>query len=175
MTREEIGEAFRAALARFQERKYVYRSYSEAERRAAWVEARELPRPDMSREYRPAETLAEWADDVVLLWGRPSMTGQPEAPLIVTLAEAARDSAQAAVKVLKEARTLEPAVQWVVYQNIGHWQRHDRAGRLGTDRLALALLAEWERLKLPVTDPAATPVARRRRRAWEALEAEAAS
>lgn len=173
LSREEIAAAYKAALDRKKTgRRQEYQSHTEAERRLAWVEARELPRSNLhAPEWRDAENLGEWLDDRVIEWAHAAAC--PEAPLMITLAEAARDSTAEALKALRAARDLPAAVQWNVFQNLGKWDRADDRGRTLGDRLAAALLGEWSRLKLPEKDPAATQQAKRRQRHWERTEMEA--
>jgi hypothetical protein len=170
MTRDEIAAARNAARERYEARRNVYRSYSERERRAAWLEERELPSCGIyDPEFRDPETPAEWLDDVVLQWGG-TMRALAEAPVMVAVAEAARESAAAAVKALGAARELAPAAQWSVFQNIRSWRSQDESGRLGTVRLTAALLDGWSRLKLPEEDPGLERKPRRRNRPWEVVE-----
>ena len=162
------------------DRENVYRSYTLQEERQAWLEGRDLERVSISAApFRDPETLAEWLDDRVIEWGQQLLQGSPEAAVIVTVAEAAREGAAAAVRALGAAKQLTPAAAWNVYQTLQGWPGADDR-RLGAD-LAAALTAEWRRLKLPEKDPAPetgaeeTADRRRKRRRWGAIEAEAAS
>jgi hypothetical protein len=183
MTREQVTAAHKAALERKKrDRENVYKSYTVAEERQAWLEGRELERISIySAPYRDPATLAEWLDDRVLEWGQRLMRDRPEAALMVAVAEAARESTAAAARALKAARELTAAEAWAVYQNLDGWPALDPTRRLGADLLGAALTAEWRRLKLPTEDPAADTAAgetadrRRRRRRWGAIETEAAS
>jgi hypothetical protein len=152
-SRAALREIYEAALARYQQdRRNKWHSYTEAERRQAWVEGRELPRMDLyAPEYRPPETAAEFFDDRIIEWGhRP---GFPEAPVLIEVAAAARESAEAAVQAVRAARRLDRRIQWVIYQNLLSWKQHSNADRTGADRTARAVLAEWSRLGLPEEDP----------------------
>jgi hypothetical protein len=174
MTREEIAAARTAAVERVRGRHSgEYRTHTEQQRREAWIRGEELTPHDWhAPAVRPAETLGDWLDDRVLEWGQMP---HGEGALLVTVLEAARDSAEAACRALKAARALTPPQQWGAYRNISDWRTEDRASRLGAERLALALLAEWDRLRLPTEAAAAQPAATRRRRPWETAETEAAS
>lgn len=153
MTRDEIGTTFRAVLDRYrQDRRNEYRSYSRAELLRAELDGRVLPRHDLSSpEYRGPATLGEWLDDRVLEWGR--LAGDPAAPFLVTLAEAARGGADAAVRVVREARRLEPRAQLTVFRNLELWRRLGDSDRGGADGVIAAVLGEWSRLRLPEADP----------------------
>ena len=172
MTDGEVQAAYRAALERKKTgRRNEYRSYSVAQERRAWLEGQELERVSIySGEYRDPADLGQWLDDRVIDWAHHR--GTREAPLMITLAEAAREGTAAAVKALSAARGLPPDVQWTVYRNLQSWRSLDETGRLGADMLAAALLAEWSRLKLPEADPALTEQpGRKERRRW--IESEA--
>lgn len=171
MTREQVTAARKAAVERIRGRhRGEFRTHTEAERREAWIRGEELiPHDWHAPAVRPPENFGEWADDQVCVWGQMT-TG--EGALLAGVLEAARDGAEAACRALRAARDLTPAQQFAVYLNFRDWRTADRADRLGADRLALALLAEWRRLKLPEEDPVAAAQAPRRRRRWE-IEAEA--
>ena len=162
MTRGEMTAAYKAALERKKAgRRVEYRSYTLEEERRAWLEGRELERVSLyASEWRDPETLAEWLDDRAIEWGH-SM-GTPEAPVMFTLTEAARENAEAAARALKAVQGLPPEVQWNCYQNLDGWRRLDETGRLGAGPLVSALLAEWRRLKLPAEDPAIAKANRQR-------------
>jgi hypothetical protein len=170
LSRGEVRAAAAAALQRVRGRQTSdYSTITEQERRQAWLEGRELREHDWhAPAVRPAESFAEWADDTVLAWRQ--LEGDPVQPLIVAIIEAARASVEDAVRLLRAARDLPREAQWSLYQNFGAWRGHEHADRLGLGRLALALLAEWKRLGLADTDPAAQPAGRRRRRRWEIAE-----
>lgn len=170
MDRAQVAAARQAALARLRgTRRNPDAGHTEAERRQAWAEGRELPRLDLyGPQWKPPAVPAEFFDDRVIEWGR---LGFAETPVMVTIAAAGRDGAAAAVQAVRAAREVAPAVAWNVFQNMERWRAHDDAVRTGADRVVAAMLGEWGRLRLPEADPA--PKERRRRqRPWE-IEAEA--
>jgi len=67
--------------------------------------------------------------------------GFPES-LVLAVAAAARESAEAAVKALSAARQLEPRVQFTVFENLRLWRGHADATRLETQRTVDALLGD---------------------------------
>jgi hypothetical protein len=153
MTVDEVGVAWRAAVARMQEgRRNEYRSYTRAEQLRAELDGRTLPRLDLNApEFRGPRTLAEFLDDRVIERGR--LAGMPETPLLVTIAEAARGGAEAAVRVVRLARQLEPRIQLVVYRNLEIWRASGDADATGARGLVAAVLAEWSRFRLPDREP----------------------
>jgi len=171
ITPDDAAPVFAAALERKQSRRNVYVSYTEAERRQAWVECRELPNPPVNGpEFAAPKSAGEWWDDrIVERW---TVRGWPETPLlVVTAAAAAWDGDDAARAALRAAGNLEPALQWTVFQNLRLWRSHADAARFGVERTVDVLLAEWSRLKLPERDPAVTRKTPRRRRSWETAAA----
>jgi hypothetical protein len=178
MTRDEIAAASAAALARKREsRANEYRTYSRAERLRAELEERELPQSAglYAREFRGPSSASDFWDDRLLERNR-SWWDFPETALLITLADLLRegdhDGARAA---LKAAKALEPGVQWAVFGQLRLWKANADAPRWDAERAVNGLLAEWQRLKLPETDPAAQSQPRRRRRRWETSETEAAA
>lgn len=162
MAPAEMAAACRAAVERKKAgRRVEYRSYTVQEERQAWLEGRELERVSIyAPEWRDPENLAEFLDDRVIEWGHAQ--GSPEAPVMIAVAEAARESTAAAVRALKAARALPPEVAWNVYRNLDRWRALDEAGRMGVGPLVAALSAEWRRLKLPAEDPALAEAKRQR-------------
>lgn len=145
-------EVYQAALQRLGERRNGYATYSEAERRRAWLEGRTLPRMDpFAPRFRPPETAAEYFDDRLIEWGR--LPGDPAAPVLVAVADAARESAAAVVQAVKAAKRLDRRVQWVIFSNLLLWKGGNEAAKTGADRIVSAALGEWSRLRLPETDP----------------------
>lgn len=80
----------------------------------------------------------------------------PETPVLFAVAAAARGGGlAAAVAAVRSsgARRLDRRAQWVVYQCLGDWRGAGNAGRFGADRVVAAVVAEWARLGLAVSDP----------------------
>jgi hypothetical protein len=148
-----LREIYQAALERVKARRNEWRSCSEAERRRAWVECRELPpRQDLNvPSLRPPETAADFFDDRICEWA--GLRGDPVMPVLLAVADAARGGADAAVKAVRAARQLDVRAQWVACQNLSIWRQHGHAAKTGADRIVAAVLGEWSRLKLARTDP----------------------
>lgn len=141
-----------AALARKRERRNHYESYSETERLRARLEDRALPSVSvMAPELRDPESVPEFFDDRIVEWGK--LLNDPAAPVLLAVAAAARESAQAAVQAVGAARRLDRQAQWVIYQNLRAWHGHHDAARTGSGRALGAVLAEWSRLGLAEEDP----------------------
>ena len=171
MTRDDVAAVFAAALERRSRERRFTREWTEAERRQAWVDDVELPERRLyDPEFRSAESSNDFWDDRILE-RNSSWHGNPETPALTALAVAARDAGDAAAAV-ELAGQLDPAVQWVVFQQLGLWRKHEDAVRLGAGRLVDQMLAEWERLGLQTEDPG-KPRPERRKRRWE-IETEAA-
>lgn len=154
MERAGAAGAYAAAVERKKAtRRNVYRCYTVAEERQAWIEGRELDRSVglYSDEFAEPKTLAEFCDDRVIEWGK--LAGFPEAGVMVAVAAAARDGAGEAVKALTAARQLTPAQQWAAYRSLRAWPSLDVSKRLGVGPLVAALSAEWARLRLATEDP----------------------
>lgn len=177
MTREEVAAAWNAAVERrSRERRYV-RDWTELERRQAWLENRELPE---RRLYDPDFTTKSAADfwDDRIIERNSSWWGRPETPVLTALAAAARDgSGDGVLAAVKLARHLTPAAQFAVFGQLRLWRRHEDAPRFGAEQAAGRILAEYERLRLPVEDPAQKQQAERRKPPWERayIDTEAAS
>jgi hypothetical protein len=140
-----------AATERVKARRTGWTSYSDAERRQAWLEGRELPRQSINDPaFAPPSSLAEFADDLVITWG--ALPFEP-GPALAVIADAVRDGREAAVRAVRAARRLTRAEQWAAYQNIDRARHQPDAARTGADRVLLAVLGEWSRLKLADTDP----------------------
>jgi hypothetical protein len=148
--RDEVAAAYAAALERKQDRRNVYRSYTEAERRQAWLKDRPLPNISINApEFREPKTAGEFFDDRIIERGK--LTGFPETPVLVAIAAAARESAAAAVAAAKAAKGLERPVQAVAYANLLLWKGHPEAGVTDAERVVVAVLNEWSRLRLTET------------------------
>ncbi len=117
------------------------------------MEARELPRDSLyAPEFREPSSVAEFFDDRVLERDR-QFWDLPETPLLLEVADAARESADAAVRAVRAARRLDVRVQWVIYQNLVLWKGGNKAATTGADRIVSAVLGEWSRLRLTAEDP----------------------
>lgn len=163
MSRADQDAAYKAALERKKtERRVEYRANTVAEERQAWLEGRTLERMSIftTPDWRAPQNLAEYLDDRLIEWAHAGAS--PEAPVMIAVAEGARESTAAAVRALKAAKELTPEAAWSVYQNLDRWPGIDETRRLGADRLTAALLAEWRRLKLPEEDPALAEAKRQR-------------
>jgi hypothetical protein len=152
MTAAADVRAVRAAAAeRVRARRTGWTCYSDAERRAAWIEGRELPRQEISAPaFAPPSSVAEFADDLVLAWG--ALPFEP-GPALVVIADAVRDGREAAVRAVRAARRLTRAEQWAAHQNIDRARHQPDAARTGADRVLLAVLGEWSRSGLQDRNP----------------------
>lgn len=155
MTRDEMGAVFRAAVARLREgRRNVYQSYSRADRLRAELDGRTLPSASIfSPEFRGPETVAEFFDDRIIEWGK--MPGDPVAPVLLAIADAAREDLEAAVRMVKTARQLDKRAQWTAYQNLLKWKQGSRSANAtaAAERIVNTVLGEWSRLHLAEGNP----------------------
>jgi hypothetical protein len=148
----DVRAVHAAAVARMRERENHYQSPTEKERRAAWIEARQLETISIyAPMFREAKTAAEFFDDRICEWG--SLLGDPQAPVLLAIADAAREDAAAAARAVAAARQLDRRGQWLVYSNLGHWHSHADAARVGAETVVKAVLREWSKLKLAEEDP----------------------
>ena len=147
-----MREAWEAARERREARRNVYQSYTEAEELRARLEGRTLERVSiMAPQFRGPSTAAEFFDDRILE-RNSSFWGLRETPVLIEVAAAAREGAEAAVRAVKAARQLDRPAQWVVCQSITAWGRGD-AAKTGADQAVNAVLREWSRLRLQQGDP----------------------
>lgn len=154
----DVRPLYEAAIGRLKrDRSNDVRSYTREEEREARMDGRTLPRHDWNApDYRDARTAAEFFDDRIITHGSPLGGGSmPAAPVLVAVADAARESAAAAVEALAAARQLEPQVQFNVYRNLLLWKSAADAGTTGAAVTVSALLREYSRLRLPEEDPSA--------------------
>jgi hypothetical protein len=149
MTRDEVTAVYQAALERKKrERRYV-REYTAAEKRQAWTEDRELPERGLHDPDWVTRSAADFWDDMIIRHGSPLGGGAfPESLVLVAVAAAARESAEAAVRALGAGRHLSPAAQAAVFENLRTWKAEPAAMQYGADRVVGQLLAEWDRLEL---------------------------
>ena len=149
-----LAGIWNAARERLEARRNVHQSPSEAERRKAWMEVRELPQGTLyAPRFRPPSSAAEYFDDKIIERNR-QYWGLPETAVLLEVAAAARENASAAVRAVRAARKLDARVQWVVCQNVREWGRDGDAARTGADRITAAVLGEWHRLGLQEEAPA---------------------
>lgn len=150
---DPLAVTWEAARERVEARRNRWRSYTEAERRQAWVENRELPRQSSSDPaFRAPETLGEWLDDRITERHR-QFWSYPETRVLIAIADAARGGAEAAVKAATPARSLDRRAQWGAYSNLLEWKREHEAAKLGADRIINAVLRAWEKSGLAAEDP----------------------
>jgi hypothetical protein len=149
-TEAEIDPAYRAALARHEERRNRYVSYSEVEELRAKLDGVELPRVGMyAPDFRAPETAPEYWDDQIIRFGNFLNRGWPEHRFVAGLAAAARDGgAAAAVKLVKDARHLEQDQQAAAFQNVRAMEDGTGAKLADVQRVVKAVLGEWEKLDL---------------------------
>ena len=145
-------EIYEAALARVRECRVPYEAFSELDRHKAWLDGRTLPKADIyASELREPRSAAEYFDRKICEWG--GLLSDPVAPVLLAIADAAREGAEAAVRAVKAARKLDERAQWTAYRNLSRWRQGHEAARTGADRIVLAVEAEWARLRLADTDP----------------------
>jgi hypothetical protein len=148
-TEAEIDPAYRAARARLEGRRNHWVTYTETEHLRAKLEGRTLTESSIHDPvFRPASTASEVWDDQVIRFGGPLNRGWAEHRFVAGLAAAARDGgAAAAVKLVKEARQLEPDQQAAAFQNVRAME--DTGAKLpDVERVLLAVVSEWDQLGL---------------------------
>lgn len=138
-----VQEVRAGALARLRERRHPpeYKTYTGTDGRTVKVQV-DTPA------YLPASSAGEWFDDRLV--GMPPVPG-PAAEVMFTVAAAAREGQEAAVRALGEARALSPWDQWRVVSVLREWQGRDM--HPAAQPVMSALLREWHRMGLQEVPP----------------------
>jgi hypothetical protein len=153
ITAVDMQEARAAAAVRKQERLNHYETYTDAEKLRARLEGRTLPRMDMYADiFAGPASPSQFFDDRLIEWGQ--ITWDPAGPVLVAIADAAREGAGPAVQAVRAARKLDHQAQWAVYQNLMRWKRDSNAAKVGAEPVINAVLDEWSRLGLAELHPA---------------------
>jgi hypothetical protein len=117
---------------------------------AALVEGRSIPAVHNSwsgPEFTPPVSLNEWVDDRLTERTWPS---DPVTEVVFAIAEAMRESPDAAVTAVKRARRLAPPQQYLVFATLMGWRRRNF---MLADPVLLAVIRQWEKLKLAEKRP----------------------
>ena len=146
-------EAVRAgAMERRELRRNRIETRSTEEERKAWLEGRTLASIYAAPEIRPAETIGEAWDDIVLRFGGQLNRGWPEMRMMAVIAAAAiARGDDAAVAAVRLARELDLPQQAGLFRYLKDLAEDPDAVRTGAAQVITRCLAEFARLRLAGT------------------------